>query len=130
MVFYPIERKPGLISFSVRVDRQATPVGILFGLTTFGGTYSEGTFYSLDMRSKPFAGLVVSSGAAGTTIGIPGQGFTGTKKVRFTGGEATFTVITDTYLTATVPNAAKTGFVSVVTPGGTLKTNKKFIVTP
>jgi len=39
-------------------------------------------------------------------------------------------ILSDTYITATVPFPAKTGTVTVVTPGGTLTSNKKFRVTP
>jgi uncharacterized repeat protein (TIGR03803 family) len=103
--------------------------GVFYSLTNAGGTLGGGTFYSLDAGLKPFARLVSTSGAAGAQVGILGQGFTGTKKVMFTGGAAAFTVVSDTYLTATVPGGAKTGFVTVKTPSGPLKSNKKFIVT-
>jgi len=104
--------------------------GTLYGLSLEGGTYNSGVFYSFDMGLKPFVSVTTLSGAVGSPVGILGQGFTGTKKVMFTGAAANFTVISDTYLTATVPSGAKTGFVSVKTPGGTLKSNKKFQVTP
>jgi len=108
--------------------------GKFYGLTEQGGIcnqsgYCGGVFYSLDMTLKPFASLVSTSGPVGATIGILGQGFTGTKKVLFFGVAATFTVVSDTYLTATVPNGAIKGFVTVRTPGGALKSSKKFIVT-
>jgi uncharacterized repeat protein (TIGR03803 family) len=104
--------------------------GLLYGLATFGGIYNSGVFFSWSEGLKPFVMLVSTSGAVGTPIGILGQGFTGTKKVTFAGGAAVFTVISDTQLMATVPSGATTGFVSVKTPSGTLKSNKKFIVTP
>jgi hypothetical protein len=50
--------------------------------------------------------------------------------VSFNGTPASFTVVSDTYLTATVPAGATTGFVNVTTPGGTLKSNRAFLVTP
>src|ERR1019366_5199962 len=104
--------------------------GTLYGLSDTGGTYNSGTFYSFDVPGlKAFVSLVSNSGAVGSTVGILGQGFTGTKKVTFTGGSATFSVVSDTYLTATVPSGAKLGFVTVKTPTGTLKSNKKFRVT-
>jgi uncharacterized repeat protein (TIGR03803 family) len=104
--------------------------GLFYGLTSYGGTNDYGTFYNFDAGLKPFVSLVPPSGVAGSTVGILGQGLTGTKEVSFTGGKAAFTVVSDTYLTATVPSDAKTGTVSVKTPGGTLKSNKKFYVTP
>jgi hypothetical protein len=36
--------------------------------------------------------------------------------------------MSDTWIKATVPTGATTGFVTVVTPGGTLKSNKKFLI--
>ena len=104
--------------------------GILYGLASFGGTYDSGDFYSLNAGLKPNVGLVSTSGAVGSTIGILGQGFTGTKKVTFTGARAAITVVSDTYITATVPSGARTGFVNVKTPTITLRSNKKFRVTP
>jgi hypothetical protein len=104
--------------------------GILYGLATFGGTYNSGTFYSLNVGLVQFVRLVSTSGVVGATVEILGQGFTGTKKVSFSGASAAFSVVSDTYLTATVPGGAKTGSVTVTTPSGTLKSNTKFRVTP
>ena len=70
------------------------------------------------------------SGKVGSPIGILGQGFTGTTDVLVNGTAATFTVVSDTYLTAKVPSGATTGFVTVTTPSGTLTSNKIFRVKP
>ena len=43
---------------------------------------------------------------------------------------AAYTVATNTFLKATVPPGASGGFVTVVTPSGTLKRSKRFIVEP
>ena len=103
--------------------------GKFYGNTT-GNSNGGGVFYSLDMGLKPFAGLVTWQGKIGKTVEILGQGFTGTTKVSFNGTSATFSVVGDTFLTASVPVGATTGFVSVTTPGGVLKSNRKFLVTP
>ena len=66
----------------------------------------------------------------GKTIDILSQGLTGTTAVSFNGTAASFTIVSDTYLTATVPSGATTGFVTVSIPGKTLKSNQKFRVTP
>ena len=66
----------------------------------------------------------------GKRIEVLGQGFTGTSAVSFNGAAAKFTILSDTYLTATVPNGATSGFITVTTPSGTLKSNKKFLVRP
>ncbi|MBZ5679268.1 MAG: hypothetical protein LAO24_04075 [Acidobacteriia bacterium] len=106
--------------------------GKFYGSVESGGAngLNGGVFYSLDMGLKPFVGLVTWTGKVGKTVEILGQGFTGTTKVSFNGTPASFTVVSDTYLTATLPTGATTGFVNVTTPGGTLKSNRKFLVTP
>jgi uncharacterized repeat protein (TIGR03803 family) len=104
--------------------------GKLYGFAGEGGAFNYGTFYSLDLGLRPFACLVSTSGEAGKLVGILGQGFTGTTSVSFHGTVARkFKVVSDTYLTTTVPNGATTGFVTVSTPGGKLRSNKKFRVT-
>ena len=104
--------------------------GILYGLSNGGGTYNIGTFYSLNVGLKPFVSLVTTSGVVGAEVEILGQGFAGTKSVHFGGVAASHTVVSDTYLTTIVPSGAKTGVVTVTTPGGTLKSNKKFRISP
>jgi uncharacterized repeat protein (TIGR03803 family) len=98
--------------------------GALYGDTYGGGTHGLGVFYRLDIGLKPFVSLATSTGNVGKTIGVLGQGFKGTAGVAFNGTAALFTVVSDTYLTAKVPNGATTGFVTVTTPGGTLRSNK------
>jgi hypothetical protein len=104
--------------------------GILYGDTTMGGTNDRGAFYSLNIGAAPFVRLVHASAKVAKIVEILGQGFTGTTGVSFNGTVATFAVASDTYLTATVPAGAKTGFLTVMTPTGTLKSNKAFRVTP
>jgi uncharacterized repeat protein (TIGR03803 family) len=103
--------------------------GKLYGFAGQGGTYNYGTFYSVDIGLQPFASLVSTSGRIGKSIGILGQGMTGTTSVSFNGTSAKFNVVSDSYLRATVPDGATTGFVTVTTPDGGLKSNKKFRVT-
>jgi uncharacterized repeat protein (TIGR03803 family) len=104
--------------------------GKLYGFAGEGGTFNYGTFYSLDLGLRPFARLVSTSGKAGKVIGVLGQGFTGTTSVSFHGTAARkFRVVSDAYLTATVPKGATTGFVTVTTPGGELQSSEKFRVT-
>ncbi len=109
--------------------------GKLYGTTTRGGTGRScqvrcGTVFSLDVGLGPFVKLMRNSGKIGSTIGVLGQGFTGTTDVSVNGTAATFTVVSDTYLTAKVPSGATTGFVTVTTPSGTLTSNKQFVVKP
>jgi len=114
---------------------QATS-GILYGTTALGGNLACnapngcGTVFSLDMGLGPFVAFVRGSGKVGQTGGILGQDFTGTSSVALNGVPATFKVVSDTYITATVPLGATSGYVTVTTPSGTLTSNKPFIVVP
>jgi uncharacterized repeat protein (TIGR03803 family) len=109
--------------------------GIIYGDTQMGGTGDVGcatgtcgVFYSWSAGLPAFVSLLPYAGNVGKTIEFLGQGFTGTTAVSFNGTLAKFKVASDTYLTATVPNGATVGFVTVTTPGGTLKSNKTFRV--
>jgi uncharacterized repeat protein (TIGR03803 family) len=110
--------------------------GVLYGDTTAGGASTVcgnggcGTFYSLNAGLAPFVRLLSTSGKVGTTIQMLGQGFNGATAVSFNGVPASYKVVTDTYLTATVPNRATTGAVSVSEPSGTLTSNQSFRVLP
>lgn len=104
--------------------------GDFYGTTVDGGKFNEGTLFSLYMGLSPFVALVRPAGKVGQSGGILGQGFTGTTSVTLNGVPASFKVVSDTYLTATVPPGATTGYVTVTTPIGVLTSNKKFIVLP
>jgi uncharacterized repeat protein (TIGR03803 family) len=104
--------------------------GTIFGDTYSGGSAGPGVFFSLSNSLKAFAALVLTAGKVGASVGILGQGFTGTTSVTFNGKTAAFTIISDTYLTATVPNGASTGFVTVNMTTGSLTSSLKFRVMP
>jgi uncharacterized repeat protein (TIGR03803 family) len=95
-----------------------------------GNGYGCGTVFSLDVGLGPFVAFVRPYGKVGQTGGILGQGFTGTTSVMLNGTPANFTVVSDTYLTATVPPGATTGYVTVTTPTGVLTSNVPFRVIP
>ena len=104
--------------------------GKIYGMTNQGGTSNSGVVYSLDLGLPPFVALARTWGRVGQAGGILGQGFTGATSVSLNGVPAPFKVVSDTYLTATVPPGATSGYVTVTTPSGTLTSNKKFIVLP
>jgi uncharacterized repeat protein (TIGR03803 family) len=104
--------------------------GILYGDTDSGDSHGDGVFYSLNIGAAEFARLQPTSGNVGSSVGIFGQGFTGTKAVSFNGVNATPLSVTDTYLTVKVPSGAKTGTVTVVRPSGNLNSLQQFKVTP
>jgi uncharacterized repeat protein (TIGR03803 family) len=107
--------------------------GILYGDTAGGGTGSLchcGVAYSLNAGLHPFVALLTTSGKAGQTIEILGNGLTGTTSVKFGTGSASFTVVSDTYMTAVVPATGTTGAVTVATPSGFRVSSKNFRVLP
>jgi hypothetical protein len=128
-----------LFDFSL-AETTMGPVGLfqatngLFYGTNEGGrpcddcNFDYGTIYSVDLGLGPFVSLQHNSGEVGFTVRILGQGLTGTTAVSFNGTAASFNVVSDTYLTAIVPAGATTGFITVTTPGGTLKSNRRFWV--
>jgi uncharacterized repeat protein (TIGR03803 family) len=109
--------------------------GIFYGTTYVGGNNDDcpegcGTIFSLSMGLTPFVELAPAAGEIGQIGGILGQGFTGTTSVSLNGIPAVFTVVSDTFIRATVPAGATTGYVTVVTPTGTLTSNVPFQVIP
>jgi uncharacterized protein (TIGR03437 family) len=57
-----------------------------------------------------------SSGAPGSTVTLAGTGLTGSTEVTFNGVSASFHVVSDTQITATVPATATSGPITVTTP--------------
>jgi uncharacterized repeat protein (TIGR03803 family) len=111
----------------------ATPVqhtnGKIFGLTAGGGAAGEGVAYSLDNSIPPFVLLTSTMGPVGKSVGILGNGLTGTTSVTFNGASASFKVVSDTYLMAKVPSG-ETGTIVVTTPSGALSSSQPYRVTP
>ncbi len=70
-----------------------------------------------------------SKGASGTTVTIKGSAMTGATAVQFHGLDAfSFTVTSDSQISAIVPVGATTGPISVTNPGGTGTSTKIFTV--
>jgi len=104
--------------------------GNFYGTST-GGSEGLGTVFGLSVGLGSFASFSPHSfGKDGQLAGIIGQGFTGAMNVSFNGISASFTVRADTFLTATVPSGATTGYVTVTTPSGVLTSNVPFVVVP
>lgn len=98
--------------------------GVFYGTTTLG----DGTVFSLSTGLGPFVSLLPTFGSVSTGIKILGTDLTGATSVKFNGKAATFTVVSPSEITATVPTGATTGPVKVVTPRGTLTSNTNFTV--
>jgi uncharacterized repeat protein (TIGR03803 family) len=108
--------------------------GTFYGTTYAGGNSmcfdGCGTVFSLDVGLGPFVSFVHNPAKVGGPFGILGQGFTGTTSVSLNGTPASFTVVSDTFIRATVPAGATTGYVTVTTSSGTLTSNVPFHVIP
>jgi uncharacterized repeat protein (TIGR03803 family) len=115
------------------VGAYSTPMqhtnGEIFGMTARGGAGGKGVLYSFGDGLAPFAHLLPHAGLVGDTIGILGRGFAQATGVEFNGTAASFHVVSNTYITATVPSG-ETGFVTVETASGHLTSSSIFRVTP
>jgi uncharacterized repeat protein (TIGR03803 family) len=108
---------------------QATD-GSFYGSTLLNSNgCCTGSIFRFSERLSPLVQTVPIAGKVGQQIIVLGNGLTGTTSVTFNGKAAAFTVVSDTYIQATVPAGASTGTVSVITPSGTLKCNPQFVVT-
>ncbi len=105
--------------------------GTFYGTTSQGGTYNDGTIFSVANGLGPFVKTQPMFAHEGATVGIFGQGFTGSSVVQFGGVQATKVKGSGaTFITAKVPAGALTGSVTVTTDGTTLKSNQQFRVKP
>jgi uncharacterized repeat protein (TIGR03803 family) len=104
--------------------------GRFYGTTYEGGVNQAGTVFTLSVGLRPFVKTQPSSGQVGAAIQILGSNLTGATSVTFNGTASTFTVVSASQITTTVPAGATTGKVQVVIPGGTLSSNVNFRVAP
>jgi uncharacterized repeat protein (TIGR03803 family) len=104
--------------------------GNLYGTTADGGANGDGTVFSLSVGLGQFVETQPTATKAGATVNILGTNLTGATSVNFNGKAVTFTVISSSEITTTVPAGATTGEVQVVTPSGTLLSNVSFRVLP
>jgi uncharacterized repeat protein (TIGR03803 family) len=107
--------------------------GSFYGTTLYGGggvcnNAGCGTVFNISVGLAAFARTLPSSGNVGTRFVILGDNLTGAISVNFNGVSAPFTVVSSTEIKAMVPSGATTGFIYVVTPAGTFKSNVKFRV--
>jgi uncharacterized repeat protein (TIGR03803 family) len=121
-------------TFTVASSSEITttvPTGATMGpvkVTTPGGTLLSNVAFRVTPQLLSFS---PSSGPVGTSVVITGVSLTKTNRVTFGGvAAASFTVNSDTQVTATAPTGAKTGKLSTVTSGGTATSTGTFTVTP
>jgi uncharacterized repeat protein (TIGR03803 family) len=102
--------------------------GSFYAGTEYGGTSNIGTVFSYSTGLGAFVKTVPTAAKAEASVIILGNNLTGSTGVSFNGKTGTFTVVSDTEITATVPTGASSGTVSVTTPTGTLNSNPAFQV--
>jgi serine protease len=73
-------------------------------------------------------GFTPASGSAGTSVTISGYNFARASMVRFNGASASFSILSATSISATVPVGATSGPISVTNPGGTATSATNFTV--
>ena len=104
--------------------------GRFFGTTYGAEGYTDATIFRLNEDLSAFVRTIPASGAIGSAVNILGTNLTGASNVTFNGTAATFSVVSSSEITTTVPTGATTGTVQVVTPGGTVSSNVPFTVKP
>jgi hypothetical protein len=117
-------------TFRFYASGQTTTGGWGFNSRTNGvyGLDVAGTFSGGGGLLPAITSFDPASGPAGTAVTIGGSNFTGATNVTFNGVVATFSNVTDTSISATVPASASSGPISVFTPGGTGSSTNNFLV--
>ena len=109
--------------------------GTVFKITA-GGTLTcsqerlPGRRFSRCRTARPVCGNTDYLRLGGAAVKILGTDLDGATSVTFDGTAATFTVVSPSLITPTVPTGATTGTVQVVTPGGTLSSSIPLRVLP
>jgi parallel beta-helix repeat protein len=104
------------------------------GVTTPNGSATSSSDFTVTTTPTPsISGFSPTNGLAGTVVTIDGTNLSGATSVTFYNGAAaaSFTVVSDSQLTATVPAAARTGPISVTVAGagGVVTSSGSFAVT-
>ncbi|WP_170170332.1 IPT/TIG domain-containing protein [Hymenobacter perfusus] len=109
-----------------------TPIGAAAVVLNDGTTEytATGTFdVTAPIATPAITGFTPDRGPVGTVVTLSGTDFTGATAVRFNGTAASsYTVTNATTITATVPDGATTGPVTVTTGGGTATSSTSFSV--
>ena len=119
-------------SFSVNSSTQITATvasnsstGRITVATSGGTAFSSSNF---TINSPTISSFNPTSGIVGTSVTITGTNFTGATAVKFNGAAASFSLDSDTQITATVAAGSSTGRISVTTANGTVTSSTNFAV--
>jgi protocatechuate 3,4-dioxygenase beta subunit len=96
-----------------------------------GGTATSSQSFEVTLPPKPqIAKFSPEKGLVGTSVTISGADFTGVTAIKFHGVEAqSFTINSDTKITAVVALGTASGAISITGPGGTTTSSEPFVVT-
>ncbi len=128
--FSYVQRDQRSFKFSGMKIAATVPTGATSGpitVTTPGGLATSGTSFSV-IPAPTITSFTPPNGPVGTQVTITGTNFTGATSVMFGGKTAVFTVVDSQTITATVPKGARSGPISVTTPGGKAGSGSSFIV--
>ena len=120
------------ITASVPLSLTAGPATIQ--VMTLNGSATSATQFNVTVPPPPppavptVTGFAPVSASIGSSVTISGSGFIGATAVSFNGVPATFTVLNNTTIQATVPATATTGAVAVTTSSGTSSGGPSFTV--
>jgi hypothetical protein len=115
------------ISATVPSGASSGPITV----TTPAGSATSSTAFTVTVPgpSPTISSFTPSSGPVGTTVTISGEHITGATAVAFNGTPASFTIVSDTQIRATVPSGASSGPITVTTPAGSATSSTAFTVT-
>jgi RNA polymerase sigma factor (sigma-70 family) len=116
----------GVIMTHVPSGATTGPITVV---TTNGTGTSSADFTVTGPAAPTIDGPTPSNGPVGTTVQVIGHNFTGATAVKFNGVAASFSITSDSQITAQVPSGATSGPISVTTPNGTASSSRTFTVT-
>lgn len=106
------------------------PEGALIGsiaISSLGGTTNSAATFIVAPRITSFT---PDHGGVGQTVTLNGANFEGVTSVTFNGTATSFTFVSSTQVTTSVPADATIGRIAITTPGGTGSSATDFIVAP
>ena len=117
----------GVTSSQITATVPPTATSGPISVTTTNGTVTSITNFFLPPAINGFA---PTNGVPGTVVTLSGVNFTNATDVSFNGASASFTVVNNTSVTATVPANATSGTISITTPGGSMNNSAIFSLPP
>ncbi len=125
-VLHTFSKSTGYIPNSLMQDTN----GFLYGETCYGGNSDHGVFFRYDLGLPEFVSFLGTYGRVGMTVELLGQNFSNDSEVAFNGVSAQVAEVEPNFMKVVVPAGATTGWITVTTAKGTVKSNKEFIVRP